>query len=156
MHNIVFPQHSENGVGANAFHINGRFSFAATSQGQTIPFYLMPTLGGANLGNEETMRGFVDYRFRDRDYALLQVDYTRRIYGPIDFLTFYDTGKVAPSLSQFGTGRLRHTAGAGVVVALRKDKTYLLRLYFAFGSGEGMRTYIGPGDMPRNRDRLLR
>jgi hypothetical protein len=33
----------------------------------------METLGGSNFRGEDTLRGFRDYRFRDRDLALLQI-----------------------------------------------------------------------------------
>src|SRR5829696_4786102 len=127
----------------NEIRIRGRLSLAETREGQRIPFYLMETLGGSNIRGDVTLRAFKNYRFRDRDYVLVQTEYLRELYGPIDLITFYDFGKVASSVSRFDEGRMRHTAGAGIVVVPRRLDNVLFRLYFAFGSGEGTRTHIG-------------
>lgn len=127
----------------NEFRIRGRLSLAETREGQRIPFYLMETLGGSNIRSDVTLRGFKNYRFRDRNHFLVQAEYLREIYGPIDLITFYDFGKVAPSVSRFDEGRMRHSVGAGIVIVPRRLDNVLFRLYWAFGSGEGIRTHIG-------------
>jgi len=139
----------------NEIRIRGRLSFSETKDGQSVPFYLMETLGGSNIRSDDTLRGFRDYRFRDRDLVLLQTEYLRQLYGPIDFIGFYDTGKVAPSLSRLDEGRLRHTGGLGIVVAPRRGDPVLFRFYVAFGSGEGSHTYIG-GSGTGRANRLVR
>jgi hypothetical protein len=139
----------------NELRVRGRLSFTETSGGQRAPFYLMETLGGSNIRSEDTLRGFSDYRFRDRDFALLQIEYLREIYGPIDFITFYDAGKVAASVSRFSEGRLRQTFGLGIVVVPRRADNILFRFYVALGSGEGSHTFIGGGVTGRG-DRLVR
>ena len=138
----------------NELRVRGRLSLSETSPGQRIPFYMMETLGGLNIRGDDTLRGFRDYRFRDRDYALLQAEYLRRLFGPLDFIAFYDTGKVARSVSRFDEGRLRHTYGLGLVVVPRRLDNVLFRLYVALGSGEGMHTYFGGGS--GRPDRLVR
>lgn len=143
------------GDNKNEIRIRGRLSFAETRAGQRVPFYLMETLGGSNIRGDDTLRGFRDYRFRDRDLALLQLEYLRTVYGPIDLIAFYDTGKVAPSLSRFDEGRLRHTYGLGIVVVPRRGDNVLFRFYVAFGSGEGSHTFFGGGNGGR-ADRLVR
>jgi hypothetical protein len=143
--------------GKNEFRVRGRVSFSDTSSGQRVPFYLQETLGGSNIRADDTLRGFRDYRFRDRDLVLLQLEYLRQVYGPIDFITFYDTGKVAPSLSRLDEGRLRHTYGVGIVVVPRRGDNVLFRFYIALGSGEGSHTFFGVGDALGGRaDRLVR
>jgi len=139
----------------NELRVRGRLSFTETSGGQRAPFYLMETLGGSNIRSEDTLRGFSDYRFRDRDFALLQIEYLRELYGPIDFITFYDAGKVAASLSRFSEGRLRQTFGVGIVVVPRRADNILFRFYVALGSGEGSHTFFGGGQTGR-ADRLVR
>ena len=143
--------------GKNEFRIRGLLSFSDTSAGQRVPFYLMQTLGGANTRSVETLRGFRDYRFRDRDFMLLQLEYMRELYGPINFITFYDTGKVASAISRFDVGRWRHTYGFGLAIVQRKTEDVIFRFYIALGSGEGSHTYFGMGDPLDGRgDRLLR
>lgn len=139
----------------NEIRVRGRLSLSESRAGQRVPFYLMETLGGSNIRGDDTLRGFRDYRFRDRDYALLQTDYLRSLYGPIDFVAFYDVGKVASSIGNFGDGRLRHTYGLGVVVVPRQLDNVLFRFYVALGSGEGSHTYFGGGNNGR-ADRLVR
>jgi hypothetical protein len=141
--------------GKNELRIRGRLSLSETSAGNRVPFFLMETLGGANFRGEDTLRGFRDYRFRDRNLALLQVEYLRTLRGPISFIGFYDTGKVAPSLSNFGAGRLRHTYGLGIVVVPRRADYILFRFYVALGSGEGSHTFFG-GGLSGRADRLVR
>jgi hypothetical protein len=143
--------------GRNEVRIRGRVSLVDTSSGQREPFYLMQTLGGSDIRGDDTLRGFRDYRFRDRDLALLQLEYMRTVYGPINLIAFYDTGKVASSLSHFDTGRLRHTYGFGMVIVPRPSENVLFRFYVALGSGEGSHTFFGSGDLLGGRaDRLLR
>lgn len=139
----------------NEIRVRGRVSFSETSPGDRVPFYMMETLGGSNIRGEDTLRGFRDYRFRDRDLVLLQLEYLRNVYGPIDFIAFYDTGKVGPSLSRLDEGRLRHTYGLGIVVVPRRGDNILFRFYVALGSGEGSHTFIGGGN-PGRADRLVR
>ncbi len=139
----------------NELRVRGRLSFTETRGGQRAPFYLMETLGGSNIRSQDTLRGFSDYRFRDRDFALLQIEYLRELYGPVDLITFYDAGKVASSLSRFSEGRLRQTFGVGIVVVPRRADSILFRFYIAFGSGEGSHTFVGGGVTGRG-DRLLR
>ncbi|HBB88143.1 MAG TPA: hypothetical protein DC047_11045 [Blastocatellia bacterium] len=141
--------------GKNQIRMRGRVSLSGTSGGQRVPFYLMETLGGSNIRSDESLRGFRDYRFRDRDFLLLQTEYLREVSGPVDFIAFYDTGKVASSISHFGDGRLRHTFGLGLVVVPRRLDNVLFRFYVALGSGEGSHTYLG-GGLPSRADRLTR
>jgi hypothetical protein len=141
----------------NEIRIRGRLSFSDTGVGQRVPFYLMQTLGGSNIRGVETLRGFRDYRFRDKNLVLLQLEYLRNIKGPLDFIAFYDTGKVASALSRFDEGRLRHTYGLGFVFAQRPLEDVAFRFYVAFGSGEGTHTLFGLADPLGGRgDRLLR
>ncbi len=141
--------------GENELRVRGRVSLAETSTGQRVPFFLMETLGGSNIHGDDTLRGFRDYRFRDRDLALLQIEYLRTLHGPVSFIGFYDTGKVASSLSNFGDGRLRHTYGLGIVVVPRRADFILFRFYVALGSGEGSHTFFG-GGLTGRADRLVR
>ena len=135
----------------------GRLSAADTSPGQRVPFYLQETLGGSNIRNEDTLRGFDDYRFRDQAHALFQTDFMTQLYGPLKLIVFYDTGKVAPSFGRLDEGRLRHTFGTGIVIVPRQLDKIMFRFYAAFGSGEGSHVFFGPGDsLMGGSNKLLR
>jgi hypothetical protein len=111
--------------------VRGRLAVSSTFGRSTVPFYYQPTLGGADINNYDTLRGFADYRFRGADDWLTQIEYGRTIWGPIGLLFFYDAGRVGLSFSRvhqdFGLG-------ASVTVASR----VVLRTYLAFGGGEGV------------------
>jgi hypothetical protein len=139
----------------NEIRIRGRVGLSETSEGQRVPFYLMETLGGSNIRGDDTLRGFRDYRFRDRDYLLVQTEFLHRLYSYIHLIMFYDFGKVAPSVSRFGDGRMRQTYGAGFVIVPRQLDNILFRFYVALGSGEGSHTYFN-GGLPGRGDRLTR
>src|SRR5262249_20892258 len=75
----------------------------ATS-GQQVPFFDMPV-----LGSSRTLRGFDNFRFRDKNAVLLNLEYRYRIWPAMDWGLFVDEGQVAPRLgdlawSGFHTG----------------------------------------------------
>ena len=86
--------------------VRGRVALSQTGAGNEMPFYLMPTLGGGN-----TLRGYNDYRFRDRNAALVSAEYRWPVFRMMDAALFADAGSVAPTargLWQRATGaRLR-------------------------------------------------
>jgi hypothetical protein len=103
------------------------------SEGDTVPFYLQPTLGGAY-----TLRGFRTFRFRDRSALLLQAEYRWRINEFVAGALFYDTGAVGPELGEIG--KLERDYGFGLRAGSRA--TVGFRLDFAFGGGEGTRILL--------------
>jgi outer membrane protein assembly factor BamA len=56
-----------------------------------VPFYLMPSLGGKN-----TLRGYYDFRFHDRDMQLFNAESRWGLFTHLDVAVFADAGKVAP------------------------------------------------------------
>jgi AAA family ATP:ADP antiporter len=88
--------------------LRGRAALSQTGAGQEVPFYLLPALGGA-----ATLRGFLDYRFRDRNLLLLNSEYRWPIFGSLDGALFYDAGTVAATAGALRTGRLNTDYGMG-------------------------------------------
>lgn len=101
--------------------------------GHEVPFYLMPTLGGAY-----SLRGFRTFRFRDRALALAQAEYRWRVNEFVTGALFYDAGAVARSLGDLG--RLEHDYGIGLRAGSRAGVAF--RFDVAFGSGEGTRLLL--------------
>jgi hypothetical protein len=66
-----------------------RTSHATPDAGHSVPFYLMETLGGA-----QTLRGFRDYRYRDRRNLVINAEYRWEVWNYVDFALFADAGKV--------------------------------------------------------------
>ena len=101
--------------------------------GDTVPFYLQPTLGGSR-----SLRGYRTFRFRDRSALLLQAEYRWRINEFVTGALFYDTGAVAPRLDDIG--RLERDYGFGLRAGSRA--TVVMRFDVAFGGREGTRFLV--------------
>ena len=82
---------------------------STTAPGQQVPFYLAPSLGGSN-----TLRGFNDYRFHDRNLALVNTEVRVAIFEHVDAVGLFEAGNVA---ARFGDLNLDKTSyGFGVRV----------------------------------------
>jgi hypothetical protein len=102
-----------------------------TGDESMVPFYLLPSVGGKN-----TIRGYNDYRFHDRAMELVGLESRWRIFSHVDAALFADAGKVAPRISDLGTGELHASYGLGVRLLSRRST--IARLDVAHGS-EGWR-----------------
>lgn len=142
----------------SVLYIAGRFSAASPSAGNVIPFYLQETLGGSDIDNIATLRGFQDYRFRGPDLFSLQVQYERRllpapprgaqrpstlrsIAGALGILAFYDAGEVATTASNLNFSDVRQSFGFGLT--FWSGEKVWFRAYIGLGSGEGSHTFVG-------------
>jgi hypothetical protein len=101
----------------------------------TVPFYLMPTLGG-----NDSLRGFRDYRFRGPHALLVQGEYRFEIWSGLDAALFYDAGKVALTHSDLNFRDLEHDYGVGF--RFNTDRGLVLRVDGAFGSRDGKHLWI--------------
>jgi hypothetical protein len=133
-------------------YIYGRVTASDASAGHAVPFYLQETLGGSDIDNLPTLRGFQDYRFRGPDLLLIQVQFERRIKGPIGFMVFYDTGKVAVRKSDIDFSNMRHSFGAGLT--FWTGEKVVFRAYVGLGSGEGRHNFFGVPDMSGTANHL--
>ena len=101
-----------------------------------VPFYLMPTLGGAR-----SLRGYERQRFRDRSALLISAEYRYEVNPFLMGAIFYDAGQVAPDWSTFRLSAFRDNYGIGLrfgysnAVALRAD--------LAFGGERPVRLILG-------------
>ena len=108
--------------------------FSDTSGSATVPFYLMPAMGGKN-----TLRGFYSYRFHDRDMALANVESRWPLWTHMDVAVFGDVGAVAHAVSAFHIDDTRHSFGGGV--RFHNATSTLLRID-AGHSADGWRLFI--------------
>ena len=88
--------------------LRARVAGSDTADGNVVPFYLLPTLGGSR-----SVRGYEDYRFRDRNLLLLNAEYRWRLFGALDGAVFYDAGKVAPRFGDLDFTHLKTSYGLG-------------------------------------------
>jgi len=94
--------------------------FAETNQnkaGTNVPWLDMPT-----VGSWDTLRGFENFRFRDKSAMALTAEYRYRIWRNMDWGFFLDGGQVAPRLRDFGLDRFH--AGYGLRVFILPKLTF--------------------------------
>lgn len=106
-----------------------------TGSSSLIPFYLEPTVGGSDIDSRPSLRGFADYRFRDRDAHFVQTDYTIPVYDPLGALLFYDAGTVGPTFSSLSWSHLHQDAGVGMTFYIQGNVA--AQGYVAWGAGHG-------------------
>jgi len=119
-----------------AFRATAASTFTGT--GATVPFYLLP-----NLGGHDALRGYSSWRFRDRNRLLLSSEY-RWAAGPlVDMSLFLDAGAVAPRFQDLADQTLRTSYGVGFTV--HTPKVTMLRIEGARSrEGLGLLISFGP------------
>ncbi len=76
--------------------------------GNEVPFYYQPTLGG-----KQTLRGFREFRFRDRNSLSLTAEYRWEAWWALDPALFVDAGKVASRRNDLDLSDLEVSYGIG-------------------------------------------
>ena len=87
-------------------------ALARTTQlkdGEDIPFFMLPAVGGGS-----SLRGFSSWRFRDRHSLLLQAEWRIMVNRFMDTAVFYDTGKVSAHVEDLDLNGLKNDFGFGV------------------------------------------
>jgi outer membrane protein assembly factor BamA len=95
----------------------------------SVPFYMMPGLGGAT-----SLRSYADYRFHDRSTLLAQAELRMALMTHVDLAFFADAGNVAPRVADLNLDK--QSFGAGL--RLHTRRTTFARLDVANGA-EGWR-----------------
>jgi Omp85 superfamily domain len=98
-----------------------------TADGQVVPFYLLPSLGGSN-----TLRGYTDFRFHDRNMEVFNVESRWALFSHVDVAVFADAGKVEPRADDLSFGHLKQAYGAGL--RLHNASSTLARLDVGHGT----------------------
>lgn len=76
--------------------------------GQQVPFFMQPTAGGGS-----DLRGYRQYRFRDENALVFNVEYRWRIREILQLVNFADAGRVFSRPGQIGLSGLRGSVGFG-------------------------------------------
>jgi outer membrane translocation and assembly module TamA len=74
-----------------------------------VPYYLLPTLGGARRH-----RGYSDFRFQDRHMMLVSGEYRWTPSRVLDMAIFVDSGKVTSDRSDLDFDGLKTAWGIGL------------------------------------------
>jgi outer membrane protein assembly factor BamA len=89
--------------------MRGAVSTTETKDGEQVPYFLMPDLGGAS-----ELRGYPSFRFRGNHRVLLTGEY-RWVAGQfVDMALFVDAGKVEDRRSDLDLDHLKTSYGVGV------------------------------------------
>ena len=92
--------------------------------GQQVPFYYQPTLGGSS-----ELRGFREFRFRDRNSLALTAEYRWEASWLLDGALFVDAGKVAADRGDLTLRDLNVSYGVGFRV--HSNNAFVTRLDLA-------------------------
>ena len=125
--------------------VHGLLAASDTGDGEAVPFYLQPSLGGHN-----SLRSFADYRFHDRNLLLLNVEGRVAMMTHVDAAVFLDAGNVAPRVGDLNFDKRSY----GVGLRLHTRRSTFARLDLANGS-EGWRVLFRLSD-PLALSRLVR
>lgn len=93
--------------------------------GKDVPFFHMPTLGGG-----ERLRGFREFRFRDRNSLLLTAEYRWEAWWALEMALFAEVGKVAAERKDLDFHNLEASYGVGFRFHSTKATSFRLDLAF--------------------------
>jgi hypothetical protein len=99
------------------------FQFFSTLSSGDVPFREIPRLGGSNQ-----MRGYVEGRFRDRQYYTVQAEYRRKINKYFWGAAFVNGGQVAPTISEFKNEQFYAAGGLGIRFNFNREKNLFTRI----------------------------
>ena len=105
-----------------------------TDTGQQVPFFLQPTIGGA-----DDLRGYARFRYYDNNNLVLSSEYRWEVAPPLDMALFVDAGRVFPRPSDFSLNNLRYSGGFGFRVKARS--AVVMRMDIGF-SREGWQIWF--------------
>lgn len=95
----------------------------------SVPFYLLPSLGGSN-----SLRSFADYRFHDRNMLMTNAELRLAMFTHMDLALFTDAGNVAPRIQELNLDKRSYGAG----LRFHTRRTTFARVDMATGA-EGWR-----------------
>ena len=122
--------------------LRARVRLTYTGEGNRVPFYRQPTLGG-----NDDLRGFERYRFYGNHSLLLSAEHRWHAFSNLDMALFVDAGKVALEKKDLDLHELQVSGGIGFRAKIRES--YFMRIDFA-GSDEGFRFMWTFSDIFRN------
>jgi outer membrane protein assembly factor BamA len=117
------------------FALRGRVVTTSPEAGQTVPFYMQPTLGG-----NDSVRSVADFRFRDNNALAINVEYRWEATSWLDMALFTDWGKTAARAGDLDLSDLERAYGIGF--RINSSKTVFFRADIAIGGGEAPQFFL--------------
>lgn len=118
--------------------LRGLATLTDTGEGQAVPYFMLPSLGGGS-----TLRGYPDFRFRDRQRLLMNAELRWTPARFLDMALFYDTGKVAARAADLDLEDLKSSYGIGM--RLIGMSGYALRVEVARSREHNARLLVSAG-----------
>ena len=119
--------------------LRGRIVATQAHDGNQVPFYLQPTLGGS-----DDLRGFRAFRFYDNNSAVLNGEYRWEVFSGLDMALFVDAGQVFDRWQQINFRNIDTDYGFGFRFSVRND--VFLRIDTGF-SREGFAIWFKFGNI---------
>jgi hypothetical protein len=104
----------------------------------SVPYFLLPSIGGGS-----TVRGYPDFRFRDRNRLVMNAELRWTPAYFLDMAVFYDTGKVAERRRDLDFQDLKESYGIGM--RLIRLQGYAFRIEAAHSREHNVRLLISAG-----------
>ncbi len=112
------------------------FQAAAEFMNGDVPFQNLVRFGGQN-----TIRGYYDGRYRDKNGVAIQGEYRFPVWWRLGFITFAGVGQVAHNVSDFALNRFWFAGGGGLRFYWNAREHISLRLDYGIGNNSSG-TYI--------------
>lgn len=96
----------------------------------TVPLRSLASFGGAN-----SMRGYYDGRYRDKDQVVMQAEYRAHLYRRLGAVVFGGIGNVSNNCDYLAIQALKYSYGGGFRIALSKSEKLNLRLDYGISRG---------------------
>ena len=105
---------------------------------EAVPYFMLPSLGGGT-----TLRGYPDFRFRDRNRLVMNAELRWTPSRFLDMAVFYDTGKVTARKGDINFEDLEDSYGIGMrVIGL---KGYAFKVEVAHSQEHAARLLVSAG-----------
>ena len=108
--------------------------------GGDAPFFQLSYLGGG-----KKMRGYLEGRYRDKHYAMLQAEYRFPLFWRFGGVAFASTGGVAPQVGEV-FNNLRLAYGGGLRFLLNKNEGANIRIDYGVGAKGNSGFYLTIGE----------
>jgi outer membrane protein assembly factor BamA len=104
----------------------------------SVPFFLLPSIGGGS-----SVRGYQDFRFRDRNRVVFNAELRWTPARIVDMAIFYDAGKVTERREDLDFNHLKDSFGIGM--RLIGVNGYVFRVEAAHSKENNVRLIFSAG-----------
>jgi hypothetical protein len=106
--------------------LRARTVLSYADQGNWVPFYMQPRLGGAS-----DLRGYRRYRFYDNNLFLMNFEYRWEVFTLLDMAFFTDAGNVFHRDKDFSLKKLESDVGFGIRIKSRNAVAFRIDTAFS-------------------------